>query len=650
MCAITGLYSQEFNDNDSLGRHLTEMTHALSHRGPDSYDTWLHSSLPLGFGHRRLSIQDLSSNGRQPMLSHSGRYIVTYNGEIYNFVEIKDELSNQGISFRGSSDTEILLAYLDVYGLELTLDRIEGMFSFALWDFEKNKLILCRDRIGQKPLYFGWGESSFYFSSELKALKQLPGFRKTLNQNAISDFLKYNYIPTPQTIYQNTFKLPPGSTISFDLESLSNPGTINIEKMVKYYWKLSHSYTHENTKSLNESEVLEHLDSLLTESVRQQTISDVPYGAFLSGGIDSSLITSIMQKNSSIPVNTFTIGFHDKKFNEASLAKKISSHLGTNHHELYLSARDSLDIIPSLATVYDEPFADSSQIPTLLLSQFARTKVTVALSGDGGDELFAGYDRYPMVKNIYDKSRSIPLIAREIFGKFSLILPPVIVEDILNLVSKLSNIEIHNPGTRYLKILNMISSPNMPKCYEFLIQNWQGNKNIIKDYQPNNSILIEYKRNDSIHSDISKVMFLDIVNYLIDDILVKVDRASMHHSLEVRIPLLDRRIVEFSTSIPYSLKRKNNTNKYLLKKLVNNYIPKSLTDTPKSGFSVPLASWLRGDLKEWAGDLFNTIDKYDILDSSIVQNKWKRHLDNKGDFHSELWSVLMMQQWLVENR
>lgn len=652
MCGIAGIYCSSIASNkDNFHHFLKEMGKSIYHRGPDSDGVWLHSKHPMGFVHRRLSILDLSETGAQPMVSSNQRFVITFNGEIYNFQQIKDELLKSGASFRGSSDTEVLLEAIVYFGLEKTLKLINGMFAFALWDNEEDELILVRDHVGQKPLYFGWIGNSFAFASELKAIKGIPHFKKVINPNAVQLFFKYNYIPTPYSIYQDIFKLAPGSYIKLSLENLHNMNSMDVFNSFQYYWKAKDHFLSENLHSKSEEELTEDLEELLSQVLKEQMFTDVPYGAFLSGGIDSSLTTALMQKQSSKPIKTFSIGFNEKDFNEAHHAKSVADHLGTDHTELYLTSKDSYEVIPSLAKMYDEPFSDSSQIPTFLVSKLARKDVTVCLSGDGGDELFAGYNRYLWTEKIHNTSSKIPSFLKSIISNQSLAPSPESFEKLFFGIHPLlpNKLKFKNPGNKYQKVLNLLSAKSINESYDKLISHWADKESIfIGDIVDRK--LCDYHINNKKVSNIENMMFLDVVNYMMDDILVKVDRASMANSLEVRVPLIDNRIIEYSSRIPLSLKIKNNQQKYILRQILYKYVPSSLIDRPKSGFGIPVGHWIKNDLKDWAQDLLNPvkIKNDNLLNNDLIQKKWKHHLSSKGDHQYDLWDVLMFQAWLRE--
>ncbi|MDA8792875.1 asparagine synthase (glutamine-hydrolyzing) [Bacteriovoracaceae bacterium] len=653
MCGIAGVFSAKLASNKSdFQTLLHSMGQSLNHRGPDDSQTWIHSDIPLGFVHQRLAVQDLSKHGAQPMNSSSKRYTIVFNGEIYNFKKLRQELEKQNCVFRGNSDTEVLLTCIELWGLNETLKKCKGMFAFALWDHLEKQLILCRDRLGQKPLYYGWDRGQFIFSSELKPIMKIPSFSKNIDQTALSLYFKYNCIPTPYSIYQGIYKLNPGSYIVLTEENLINRDQFCPFNSPQLYWKAINCFDQKsylNLEKLSENQVRDELESRITEVISEQMQPDVPYGAFLSGGVDSSLVVAIMQNISASPNKTFSIGFNEKDYNEAGYAKEVARHLGTEHHELYVSGRDAIDIIPSIPHLYDEPFSDSSQIPTHIVSRLAKKDVTVCLSGDGGDELFAGYNRYRWTTKIFNKVSSIPNFMRRPFSHSGKIISPELFNQIYLILSNAlpKNLRVKNPGNKYQKILNLFNSQTIEECYDSLISHWNisHQKLVLGDLAPRR--LANFQNLPNEIDPVPLMMFKDITNYLMDDILVKVDRAAMGCSLETRIPLLDQRVVEYALSIPMSLKIKNNSQKYLLRQILYKYVPRELIERPKSGFGIPIGSMLKSDLKDWSMDLLDPakIKNQGLLNNKLIQETWKKHQQGQGDFQYDLWDVLMFQSW-----
>lgn len=652
MCGLAGFYTTENTPNETRLENLKRMSQAIVTRGPDGEGFWIDSESGISLSHRRLSIIDLSPQGHQPMLSHSGRYMISFNGEVYNYQSLKAEiisvLKHNNISWRGNSDTEVMLAAFDIWGIEDAVKKFNGMFAFAVWDIKDKKLYLARDRMGEKPLYYGWSGNSFLFASELKALKAHQAFNKALNMEAIGAFLKYNYIPEPMSIYEGIFKLKPGSIICleakhFQERTLPSP---------QAYWSLydvALKGTHHPLSCSNE-EAFDQLDYLLHQAVKRQMVADVPVGAFLSGGIDSSIIVSLMQQQSSTPIKTFTIGFEQADINEAGYAKTIASYLKTDHTEMYVSDKQAMDVIPLLPHLYDEPFADSSQIPTYLVSKLARQQVTVSLSGDAGDELFGGYNRHVMANQLESVTSSIPQWARSLLGTALHGVPPALLNKLSELESRVfskKRLPSHL-GDKVRKLSNVLLG-NKEEIYETLISQFQDIKTITG---PQSFEKIGDKRKDaksSLKNLAQQMMLNDSLAYLPDDILVKVDRAAMAVSLETRVPMLDKDVIEFAWRLPLSMKIKNGKGKWILRQVLSKYIPSEMIERPKQGFAIPLDSWLRGSLVDWADSLLNEniIKKTGILNPNSVQQKWQEHLSGKKNWQHQLWSLLMLQSWIL---
>ena len=650
MCGITGFYS---NSKMEFQKIISKMNEAIAYRGPDASGIWYDKDIGIILGHQRLSILELSSAGSQPMRSKSSRYIITYNGEIYNHFEIREELKRNKMSilWQGNSDTETLLEAIDFWGIEKTLQKIDGMYAFGLYDRKKNNLILARDRMGEKPLYYGYqgnGENTvFLFGSELKSLKEHPLFSPEINRNSVALQLRYNYIPAPYSIYKNIFKLKPGqylvlSELDLKKNTLANP---------KNYWSLKDQIIigKESQINMEEKYQIKSLEDHLKKSVQKQMISDVPIGAFLSGGIDSSTIVSMMQSLSTRPIKTFTVGFDDKEYNEADFAKKIANHLGTDHHELFISSEKIINTIPSIPSIYDEPFSDSSQIPTFLIAKLAKDSVKVALSGDGGDELFCGYNRHIFSKKLSLIFNTTPLMIRKILAEFILCLPI----NYWNYLGKAFPLfgNHKNLGDKLNRISSSLKLDKLDDLHLNLISQCKNPNDLVINGQESHTLF------DNIDQEIrnlelqEQMMVLDQLTYLPDDILVKVDRAAMSSSLETRMPFLDHNLVEFAWRIPHRLKFRNGKGKWIIRKILNNYIPKDLIERPKMGFGVPLDSWLRGSLKDWAEDLIDEkkLKNEGFLNSKIVKNIWNEHLSRKRNCQNELWAILMFQSWLGEN-
>lgn len=637
MCGITGFFNHErIQDPKKI---IREMTTAIKHRGPDALSEKIETNISLG--HTRLSIQDLSPSGSQPMTSNSGRYVITYNGEIYNFLKLKKVLLNNGITnFDGHSDTEVLLKYIELFGLLKALEDIRGMFAFALWDKNENKISLVRDRMGQKPLYYFMENDHFAFASELKSLQAYPFIKKEISPIALQLYFKYNCIPHPYSIYENTYKLSPGTVLEVDLSSFKTKSF--------QYWDLQKVATEGiNRLESDYQVVLKTLEQKLTSVIQEQMISDVPYGAFLSGGIDSSLIVSIMQSLSTGPINTFTIGFNEKGFDEAIYAKKIANQIGTNHHELYLDQRDCLNLIPELSKIYSEPFSDSSQIPTYLVSKMARRDVTVCLSGDGGDELFAGYNRHFWIEHIWKlKNRVTPLG----IGLLNTFVDFVSPQKLNELGNHIFGGKIRSMGDSLSKLSRSMSQDSKDQIYNLLVSHFPINSELILNKQlkidPLHINGLDFSLDDN------RFLLQDQLTYLPNDILTKVDQAAMANSLETRIPFLDRQIVEYAWRIPLTEKCRNKRGKLPLKDLLYKRVSRDLLERPKAGFGIPLDTWLRKDLREWAEDLISqkNIDSSGLLDYEIVRTMWCEHVSGRANWQYHLWDIMMFQSWYLQNR
>tara|TARA_B100001250_G_scaffold366737_1_gene348309 strand:- start:2244 stop:4193 length:1950 start_codon:yes stop_codon:yes gene_type:complete len=646
MCGICGFIDlKNSNDNISI---IQNMNNKLGHRGPDAEGIWSKKDKGIYFGHKRLSILDLSTNGSQPFTSSSGRFTIIFNGEIYNFKDLKKSVN---INWKSSSDTEVLIESIESIGLHKTLDRVKGMFAFALWDNKKNELTLCRDRVGEKPLYYGLQNNILFFASELKAFKDHPNFKKEIDLVSLSKFFTYGYIPAPFSIYKDINKLLPGTYFKISYDELLKGDFQNISP--QEYWSFTDRYHHlkNQSKNLTESDIIDELDLLLNNSVEMQMISDVPLGVFLSGGIDSSLITSMMQSHSQKPINTFTIGFENKEYNEAIYAKEISNFLKTNHHELYCSKKDILDTISKMPLVYDEPFADSSQIPTYLLCQLAKKNVTVSLSGDGGDELFYGYMRYSFTQEVWNKIKFIPSPLRSIISQLIYVTPTSTLNHLffwIKFVVKSYQNNNKSIGMLLKRSYSLLRASSDERLYKILLSKWIEPNSFVLDSPNNISTYGELNRLESTKEGLpNHMMSFDALSYLPDDILVKVDRAAMGVSLETRVPLLDKDVIEFSMTIPHEIKGKNEK-KWILKKVLEKYLPNKLIDRPKMGFGIPLQDWIRSDLKDWSVNLLDEskIKNQGYLNYKDITKKFNQHLAGTHDWHAHLWEVLMFQQWL----
>lgn len=651
MCGIAGFLDTSVYEPDAV---LQRMADAIIHRGPDDAGVWHDRTTGIGLAHRRLSILDLSPAGHQPMHSADGRYVIAYNGEIYNFLELKNELqatNNGPPNYRGHSDTEVLLSAISAWGIEKTLARINGMFAFALWDKDEQTLTLVRDRLGKKPLYFGWVAGAFVFGSELKALRAFPGFSNAINRDALTLYLRHNCIPAPYSIYCGIYKLPPGTFLTLNRDRALRANCLeDVASSIRPYWSARSAFEAGLAQpfSNREGAVLDDLDTLLRDAVASRMIADVPLGAFLSGGVDSSLIVALMQAQSSQTVKTFTIGFHEAAHNEAEDARRVADHLGTEHHELYLSPQDALDVVPRLPTLYDEPFADSSQIPTFLVSKFAREHVTVALSGDGGDELFGGYNRYTWAPQIWGRMHPWPLAMRRLLSSLLEGIPPRAWPKILALF----NINQRTPADKILKLAAVLKASNPSGLYRTLVSHWDRPAEITVIGCEPETLLGDADKVIDTFGFAEGMMYLDQVTYLPDDILVKVDRASMGVSLEARAPLLDYRLAEFAAKVPLDMKIRDRQGKQLLRKVLYRYVPKELIERPKMGFEIPIADWLRGPLRDWSESLLDEtrLKNEGYFHPAPIRKRWQQHLSGQRNWQFQLWDILMFQAWLEESR
>jgi asparagine synthase (glutamine-hydrolysing) len=644
---LGGLESSGFSDGKAV---LLDMANSIVSRGPDDAGYWEDSNFQIGLGHRRLSIVDLTAAGHQPMLSESGRYVMVYNGEIYNHMDCRASLAKGGstLAWRGHSDTETLLAGFDAWGIKGTVEKSIGMFAFAVWDMQTHTLTLGRDRLGEKPLYYGWQgngqHASFLFGSELKALKAHPAFAASIDRNALCLLMRYNYIPAPYSIYQGVAKLEAGCLLTV---SLAQP-----EPNVVRYWSASEVAVAGCAAPFagTPTQAIDALEVLLKSAIQQQMMADVPLGAFLSGGIDSSTVVALMQAQSSRPVKTFTIGFNEEGYNEAVHAKAVAKHLGTEHTELYVSPQQALDVIPRLPTLYCEPFSDSSQIPTFLVSQLARQQVTVSLSGDAGDELFCGYNRYVMASKLWQKLSVFPAGSRRLAARGLTALSPSTWSALLGPVQGLLLGTLHqaNLGDKLHKAAGVLASGSVDALYLGLVSHWHDPASIvIGGTEPPTLLTGNVPALDGL-DDIQRMMGLDALTYLPDDILVKVDRAGMGVSLEGRVPFLDHRVVEFAWRLPQSMKLRDGVGKWVLRQILYRHVPKDLIERPKMGFGVPIGDWLRGPLRDWAENLLDEarLKREGYFHPGPIRKKWAEHLTGARNWQYHLWDVLMFQAWL----
>lgn len=637
MCGIAGL----LDPSDAALPVLGQMLDRLAHRGPDDSGIWQDDTHGMALGHRRLSIVDLSSAGHQPMASASGRYVLTYNGEIYNHAELRRELTSttSPVTWRGSSDTETLLAAIDAWGIEGALERCNGMFAFALWDRQQCRLVLARDRMGEKPLYFGWVAGHFAFASELKAFTGLPGWAPRMHVPSVAGFLRTGYVRGFESAVAGIFRLPPGCLLRLSLDELQQSHDAAwLAAKLEPYWSLSAVATEGLSQPIHDAdEALRQLEAVLCEAVSVRMVADVPLGAFLSGGIDSSLITALMQTQSTSPVRTFSIGFHEPRFDEAPFARAMAKHLGTEHTELYVDAQAALDLVPSLAEAFDEPFADFSQLPTLLVSQLARRHVTVALTGDGGDELFAGYQRYFAILSLWRVLQPLPLPLRRsaalACGAAARLLAPL------------------PPGSgpagslsfRFSRLAERMAMPDIDAMRLSFI----GGVGHARITPGNTGKVSSMPVRTTLREPLRQLMLGDQADYLPDDILFKVDRAAMVHSLETRVPLLDHRLVALSWQLATPLLTAGGKGKQPLRRILERHVPAKLFDRPKQGFAPPMDAWLRGPLREWAESRLTeaSLRELPMLDAPAVRAIWKAHTDGRMNAAYVLWNVLMLADW-----
>jgi len=635
MCGIVGFWQPKSQSENNLELVIENMTAQLQRRGPDSSGIWLDKKTKLALGHRRLSIMDLSSAGHQPMLSHSERWVIIFNGEIYQLTALRQALLEHGLQFRGHSDTECLVEAIAIWGVLDTAKKITGMFAFAAWDREAQELYLARDNMGIKPLYWGIQNHTLFFGSTLKAFRSHPDWHPQLEMTSVLSYLRFNYVPGPLSIFKGIKKLQAGTIVKIDAEFA----------ITEYqFWSLEQVVGQKQAVE-SEDALLEELDGLLNTAVKSRLTADVPVGAFLSGGIDSSLIAALLQKNSTSPIQTFTIGFAEDAYNEAPYAKKIAQYLGTIHHEYQVTEKDAQAVIPMLPEMYDEPFADSSQIPTFLVSKLAKSSATVVLSGDGGDELFAGYNRYVLFKQL-NKIQYIPLSMRKCLSYLIERLSPQQWDHFAKFLPAI--LQRKQWGEKLHKLSTILPLEALG-VYEKLISLWEP-----ADILVNAPLEIWPPAWSTVHNlglnDIAKTQYIDSLTYLPDDILVKVDRASMHVGLESSVPFLDKQIVEFAWRLPENAKLRNNTGKWILQQVLARHVPKELWTRPKMGFGIPIDAWLRTSLKEWGGDLLSDarLKQKGILRSEPIQKRWQEHSSGKRNWQYSLWGILMFEAWCMQ--
>lgn len=645
MCGFAGFYALQHFPRDAV-LLAEKMANVITHRGPDDAGAWIDANAGIALAHRRLSILDLSPAGHQPMASACGRYVIAFNGEVYNHLDLRQELVVQGSApnWRGHSDTETLLAAIVAWGVAATLKKCVGMFAFALWSCESRKLVLARDRFGEKPLYYGRQGDTLLFGSELKALKAHPAFRAEIDRDALTLYLRHNCIPAPYSIYRGIFKLPPGTWLEITQDGVFG------EPMP--YWSMREvaESGQSNLFHGSDADAAEELERLLMQSISGQMVADVPLGAFLSGGVDSSAIVALMQAKSSRPVKTFTIGFREQGYNEAEQARAVARYIGTEHTELYVSPAQAMAVIPQLPHIYDEPFSDSSQIPTWLVSRLAREQVTVSLSGDGGDELFGGYNRHSVGQDVWRKTSGLPHPIRGGMARMMTAIPPERWNSVFGTLSPLlpGKLRFNNPGDKLHKLASVLRSDNPESLYLGLVSHWNDPAAIVLSGREPATQLTGQGVWPNLPDTAQYMMLMDTMSYLPDDILTKVDRAAMSVSLETRVPFLDHRLVEFAWRLPLDMKIRNGVGKHVLRQVLYRYVPRELIERPKMGFGIPLDSWLREPLREWAETLLDAgrLDREGFFEPWRVRQKWEEHLSGRRNWAYHIWDVLMFQAWL----
>lgn len=644
MCGICGFWSEGSFDRFAAAAVIDTMTDALSHRGPDDRGTWHDAGVGLALGHRRLAVIDLSPAGHQPMASSSGRFEIAYNGEIYNFEELRATLAAAGAApaWRGHSDSEVLLAGFDHWGIEGTLRRANGMFAIAIWDRAAATLTLARDRLGEKPLFYGSMGGSLLFGSELKALQRHPSFEAAIDEAAVGSFLRYGYVPAPFSIWRGIKKLPPGTflTVAAGGRMVGEP---------QPYWSLEEAVRAGVADPIaDDDSARDALEALLTSAVASRAVADVPLGAFLSGGLDSSLIAALLQRHASRPIKTFTIGFGDARFDEAPHARAVAEHLGTDHHELYVDLGDVAEAVPEIATIWDEPFADSSQVPTYLVSRMARREVTVALSGDAGDELFGGYNRYLTAARIAQASSRIPPALRPVVAGALSSRPALAVAEMINARVPARRRQL-GLSDRMRKAADTIREPFPEAMYRRLVSHSDSPSQLLRSGGEHRRSLVVP---DEVRDPRAAMMYMDTLTYLPDDILAKVDRASMAVALEARVPFLDHRVVEFAWRLPLEAKIKGGVGKRILRDILYRHVPRALIERPKAGFAIPLAEWLKGPLRDWGEALLDRrrLEEQGLFDPAVVRTLWEENLAGRRAAHTALWDLLMFQAWWDAHR
>lgn len=629
MCGIAGFYNLKADKQSVLCQSIGQsMEKAIAHRGPDTSAVWIDPDLPVVLAHRRLSIIDLSDGGKQPMHSHSGRYVIITNGEIYNYQKLQKELEEAGQTFKSRSDTEVMLTAFEHWGISLALQKLNGMFAFVLWDRKERQLHFVRDRFGKKPLYVGWSGNDLVFGSELKSFHAHPDFKTDINKEALHIYMRYGYVHAPYSIFENVWQILPAGRLTLDLQGLQAGD--NLASKMETYWSLKSAAEQGRSNLINEpeEEIISGLEKEIETAVSQRMISDVPLGAFLSGGIDSSAVVAMMQKNSSKSVKTYSVGFDVEGFNEAEHAKEIAGHLGTDHHEFYVSELEARDAIPILPDIYDEPFSDQSQIPTYLISKLARKHVTVVLTGDGGDEILAGYDRHTKIPALWSSVGWMPNLVRQAA------------------CGAVARLPTSNKAARAMRLMTL---QNPERIYDRLLSSWPEEKAVVNGTYNVTPPLKEEKYWPVNLNFAESMIYGDQLSYRPNDLMVKMDRASMAVALEARAPLMDYKLAEYCWRLPHNMKVRNGKGKWALRQILKKHVPEQMFERPKQGFSVPIEEWLRGSLKDWANDLLSedALNKHGLLDNKLIREEWQNFQENRGfqDVPKHLWSVLMFQSW-----
>jgi asparagine synthase (glutamine-hydrolysing) len=647
MCGIAGLFDPaRASDPDEVSRQVDVMADTLVHRGPDASGTWSDPDHGIFFGHRRLAVVGLGRHGAQPMVSPDGRWVLNYNGEIYNHRELRYRLASEGVVFRGGSDTEVMLGAVAQWGLERGLDAVEGMFALALWDRATDELHLVRDRFGEKPLYYGWVGRKLAFASELKALRTLPGFGAEIDRDAVALYLRHNCIPAPHTIYRGVAKLLPGQLATAD--ATSSPGKPLHNRT---YWSSQRAVEAARRDPFDGpvEAMADQLEAVLSESVAARMVADVPVGAFLSGGIDSSTVVALMQRHSDRPIKTFTVGYADRAFDESAEAAAVAAHLHTDHVPLAMTEADALSVVPKLPDIWDEPFGDISEVPMHLVSMLARTQVTVALSGDGGDELFAGYNRHAWLERIWRRSSVLPASVRRVTGSALGHVPPSLVEGLARAAATVApRTEVRNPAFKVAKVGKVLEASGPEDAYFSLVSYWDDAESIVLGAGRSLSMASRPEAWPALDGITEQMLWLDLVGYLPDDILTKLDRAAMAVSLETRVPFLDRRVFDLAWRLPMDVKLREGTTKWLLRQVLYRHVPPELVERPKMGFGFPIGAMLRGPLRPWAEELLDEgrLRRQGLLDPTPVRRAWRQHVNGRADLAHELWDVIALQAWL----